>query len=281
MPIVSPVLEGLWCRPQRKALASARIAKPFHYSIGWGLKLSMDTTQYPGLIPSYEHERLTALQPYQVLGTPGQEVFNDFVSIVAKLFDMPIALVSLVRATDVVFIGNEGLPDAQVMARQDSMCSVAILNDDLTEFRDVAAQPCALVNPYVAQEMNLGFYAGQALRSPEGLSLGSLCIIDRRPRQLTPSESDLLKDLAQVAQELLRLQAALATGFTVPEALHTRIDATVQQSLTRLGTLAALLQLDPAPESEDTQRYHDSRLDEARYLAQTLYRELQTVLAKA
>ena len=68
----------------------------------------MSMAQYPDLIPSYEHERLAALQPYRVLGTPGQEVFNDFVGVVAKLFEVPIALVSLVREDDVVFIGNEG-----------------------------------------------------------------------------------------------------------------------------------------------------------------------------
>ncbi|MGY3087618.1 hypothetical protein ACVWYF_000644 [Hymenobacter sp. UYAg731] len=240
----------------------------------------MDTTQYPGLIPSHEHERLAALQPYQVLGTPGQEVFNDFVSIVAKLFDMPIALVSLVRADDVVFIGNEGLPEAQVVDRQDSMCSVAILSDDLTEFRDVAAAPCALVNPYVAQQMHLGFYAGQALRTPGGLAVGSLCIMDRRPRQLSPSEGHLLRDLAQVAQELLRLQAALATGFTVSEALLPRLDATVQQSLTRLATLAALNEWEATADTAEAQRYTESRLDEARYLAQALHRELLAVLGK-
>ena len=240
----------------------------------------MDTTQYPGLIPSYEHERLAALQPYQVLGTPGQEVFNDFVSIVAKLFDMPIALVSLVRADDVVFIGNEGLPEALVVNREDSMCSVAILSDELTEFRDIAAQPCALVNPFVAQQMHLGFYAGQALRNSKGLAVGSLCIMDRRSRQLTPSEGRLLKDLAQVAQELLRLQAALATGFTVPEALPTRLDATVQQSLTRLATLAELNQWEAA-DTDEARQYAESRLDEARYLAQSLHRELQTLLPVA
>ena len=111
----------------------------------------MTSTNYPALIPSYEHQRLEALQPYQVLGTPGQELFNDFVSIVAKLFDMPIALVSLVRADDVVFIGNEGLPDALVVPREDSMCSVAILNDGLTVYEDVATRPCDLVNPFVSQ----------------------------------------------------------------------------------------------------------------------------------
>ena len=268
-----------------------RMATPFAYqcrcrqtfALFWTLaaanfRFVMNTPQYPGLIPSYEHERLAALQPYQVLGTPGQELFNDFVSIVAKLFDMPIALVSLVRADDVVFIGNEGMPEAQVVPREDSMCSVAILHDDLTEFRDVAAAPCALVNPYVAQQLHLGFYAGQALRSPEGQPLGSLCIIDRRPRQLSPSEGKLLGDLAQVAQELLRLQAAQAAGMAVSAAMRARLDATVQQSLTRLATLAELNAWDAAPEKADTQRYDESRLDEARFLAQTLHRELKALL---
>ena len=238
----------------------------------------MPSLNYPGLIPSYEHERLEALQPYQVLGTPGQEIFNDFVGIVAKLFDMPIALVSLVRADDVVFIGNEGLPEAQIAEREDSMCSVAILNDDITEFKDVAATPCELVNPFVAQQMRLGFYAGQALRTPTGQAVGSLCIIDRRPRQLSPQEGELLRELALVAQELLRLQAARAADASLLPALRTRLDGPVQQSLTRLATLAELRQWETTTDPEEAQHYDDSRLDEARYLAQTLYRELQAAL---
>ena len=242
----------------------------------------MTSTKYPGLIPSYEHERLEALQPYQVLGTPGQELFNDFVGIVAKLFDMPIALVSLVRADDVVFIGNKGLSEALVVDRGDSMCSVAILNDDITEFQDVATTPCELVNPFVAQQMQLGFYAGQALRTPSGQAVGSLCIIDRRPRQLSVLESELLRELALVAQELLRLQAARATDdAALLPALRIRLDGSVHQSLTRLTTLAELRQWETATDSAEAQRYADSRLDEARYLARTLYRELQAVKVQA
>lgn len=240
--------------------------------------MAVASTKYPGLVPSYEHERLEALQPYQVLGTPGQELFNDFVGIVAKLFDMPIALVSLVRADDVVFIGNKGLSESPVVDREDSMCSVAILNDDITEFQDVAATPCELVNPFVAQQMQLGFYAGQALRTPSGQAVGSLCIIDRRPRQLSPQESELLRELALVAQELLRLQAACATdAAALLPALRIRLDSSVQQSLTRLTTLAELRQWETNTDPAEAQRYADSRLDEARYLVRTLHRELQAV----
>ncbi|MBD2720708.1 GAF domain-containing protein [Hymenobacter armeniacus] len=233
--------------------------------------------QYPELIPSYEHQRLAALQPYQVLGTPGQALFNDFVGVVAKLFDMPIALVSLVRAADVVFIGNTGLPEALVVDREDSMCSVAILNDDISQFPDIAAEPCNLVNPYVAQHLQLGFYAGQALRAPDGMAVGTLCVIDRRPRQLSAMEQALLKELAQVAQELLRLQAAQAADPALTPALRARIDVPLQQSLTRLNTLAELRQWEPSADTEEARRYNDSRLEEARYLALTLFRELQAV----
>ena len=240
----------------------------------------MDQTQYPDLIPSYEHERLDALQPYQVLGTPGQGVFNDFVGVVANLFDVPIALVSLVRADDVVFIGNEGLPDTQAVPREDSMCSVAILHEGLTVFDDIPAQPCTLVNPFVAQQMHLGFYAGQALRAPNGQPLGSLCIIDRKPRRLSPAEGQLLTQLGLVAQDLLTLQAVAAAEAAFDPALRLRLDGLVQQSLTRLHTLAELRTLDHAPDAADATRYTASRLDEASYLAQSLHRELLRVLEK-
>ena len=236
----------------------------------------MTSASYPDLIPSYEHERLTALLPYQVMATPGQELFNVFVSVVAKLFDTPIALISLVRADDVVFIGNMGMPEAPIVDREDSMCSVAILQDGLTVFEDVATQPCALVNPFAAQQMQLGFYAGQALRAPNGMAIGSLCVLDRKPRQLTPAEGELLKQLALVAQDLLQLQAAQASGLP---ALRSRLEGPLQESLTRLVTLAELREWDHAADAADIERYTNSRLDEAKYLAQAMHRELRAALA--
>ena len=239
----------------------------------------MNHNRYPDLIPAYEHERLEALRPYQVLGTPGQGVFNDFVSVVAKLFEVPIALVSLVRDTDVVFVGNAGLSEAGVVNREDSMCSVAILQDGLTVFEDLATQPCALVNPFAAQQLRLGFYAGQALRTPRGEAVGSLCIIDRQARRLTPDEGELLRQLALVAQDLLRLQAIKAADPALPPALRARLEGPLRQSLTRLDTLAGLQQYSGADPAE-AERYVRERLDEASYLTQAMRRELQAALAE-
>lgn len=239
----------------------------------------MKPSHYPDLIPSFEHERLEALQPYQVLGTPGQGLFNDFVSVVAKLFDAPIALISLVRDTDVVFVGNEGLPEAPTANREDSMCSVAILQDGLTVFEDLVTQPCALVSPYAAQQLRLGFYAGQALRAPGGMPIGSLCVLDRQPRQLSPAEGELLRELAFVAQDLLHLQATEAANDALTLTLRARFDGPLQQTFTRLATLADLQAFEPVANSAEAQHYTDSRLDEARYLAQTMRRELQAAQA--
>ncbi|MDQ2792904.1 MAG: hypothetical protein M3Y12_02690, partial [Bacteroidota bacterium] len=169
-----------------------------------------------------------------------------------------------------------------VVDREDSMCSVAILHEGPTVFDNIPARPCTLVNPYVAQEMHLGFYAGQALRAPDGQPLGSLCVIDRKPRHLSPAEGQLLTQLGLVAQDLLTLQAASASEAAFDPALRLRLDGLVQQSLTRLHTLAELRTLDLAldPDPADAARYDAARLDEASYLAQSLHRELLRVLGK-
>lgn len=238
----------------------------------------MDTAAYPTLIPSFEHQRLQALQPYQVLGTPGQGLFNDLVGVVAKLFAAPIALVSLVRAADVVFVGNAGLPEATGANREDSLCSVAILQDGLTMFDDLVAQPCANINPLATRQMQLRFYAGQALRTPDGQPLGTLCVIDRVARQFSEAEGHLLTQLAAVAEDLLRLQAALLNNSPLTEALRTRLDAALVPSLTRLETLAQLRSWEPSAETTPAQQYQQSYFDEAGYLAATLHRELQATI---
>lgn len=234
----------------------------------------MQPTLYPDLIPSYEHERLEALQPYQVLGTPGQALFNDFVSVVAKLLDAPIALISLVRASDMLFVGNSGLPDATGINREDSMCSIAILNDGLTVFEDLATEPCALVNPFAAQQMQLAFYVGLPLRAPGGMAIGTLCVLDRRPRRLAEAERAL------VAQDLLQLQVLQAADQRLAPALRVRFDRPLQNSLSRLTTLAGLRECDPAnpADSAPDQCYAGSRLEEAKRLVNSLHWELTTAL---
>ena len=234
----------------------------------------MNRSHYPGLIPSFEHERLEALQPYQVLATPGQGVFNDFVGVVAKLFDVPIALVSLVRESDVVFVGNAGLQEVPVTDRENSLCSVAILQDGLTVFEDLATQPCELVNPFAAQAMRLGFYAGQALRTPDGLPIGSLCILDRQARHLSEAESHLLAELALVAQGLLQVQAARAADLSLLPVLRNRLDGPLRRSFARLVEMAELRREAGGGDTPPA----DFHLEESLRLARTMQQVLQGIM---
>ncbi|MBC8083553.1 MAG: hypothetical protein H7Z21_10110, partial [Hymenobacter sp.] len=151
--------------------------------------------------------------------------------------------------------------------------------DGLAVFEDVATEPCALINPFAAQQMQLGFYAGQALRTPGGQAIGSLCVLDRKPRHLSPAESQLLEQLALVAQDLLLLQTTQVADSGL-RTLRTRLDGPLLQSLTRLTTLAELNEWDAAPDAAEAQRYTDARLDEARHLTQAMHRELQAALAE-
>lgn len=257
------------------------LPKTFSENYYFALVMSCLPNPNPELVPPVEEKRLEALRPYRVLGTPGLEVFNEFVSVVAKLFDVPIALVSMVREADVVFVGNVGLSEVPVAARADSLCSVAILREGLTIFEDLVNEPCTLVNPEAARQLELFFYAGQSLRTSAGLAIGSLCIIDHKARHLAPAEAELLQQLALLAQDLLHLQAMKAADKTLLPSLRIRLERPVRQALARLDSLNQLSQMNPAATPAEVQSTLNARFDEARQLTMTMHEELRRALAAA
>lgn len=234
---------------------------------------------HPDLIPADESERLEALRRYQVLSAPGQRLFNDLVSIVAKLFGVPIALVSLVGAEDVVFAGNAGLPGLERAPRPDSLCSVAILQDGITVYENLLLRPCHLTNSGAAQALNLQFYAGSALRTADGYPIGTLCVMDHTPRSFSVEESILLDSLGDVAMALLDLRVALETDVALAPALWQRINDGISQSLTRIDTLASLQGWETSPDTAAALAYQQSRHEEATRVVRVLHNELRQVLA--
>lgn len=239
----------------------------------------IELAAHPDLIPTYEPHRLEALRPYQLLSVPGQQLFNDLVGIVAKLFGVPIALVSLVEAEEVVFAGNVGLPGLERVARPDSLCSVAILQDGVTVYENLLVRPCHLTNPGAAAALDLQFYAGQSLRSADGYPVGTLCVMDYAPRTFSGEESALLASLGDVAMVLLDLRVALTTDPALADALRQRVDARIDQSLTRIDTLASLQQWESAPDTEAALAYRLSSREEATQVVRVLHAELRQALA--
>lgn len=235
------------------------------------------STTHPELVPSFEPQRLEALRQYQVLNVPGEAIFNELVAIVARLFNVPVSLLSLVQEEEVQFIGNAGLPGVAAVPRPDSLCSVAILQDGITLYEDLLQRPCHLTTQAAAHDLNLHFYAGCALRTASGYAIGALCVMDRQPRHFSMAERALLDSLGSIAMSLLDLRAAQLNAPTLVPAVSADIYDRIGQSLDRISTLADLRQWE-APNSPEAQAYEQSSLEEATHVTRVMQLELQALL---
>jgi len=232
------------------------------------------------LLPANEAARLAALGHYQHLSTLGEPLVEELVALTAKLFAAPVALVSLVEAATVRFVGNIGLPGTEQIDRQQSLCAVAILHEETTVFENLVDEPCDLVDPFVSRANNLLFYAGHALRTPEGYGIGSLCIMDHVARTFSPAERTLLASLTEAVQQVLTLRTALANDPQLAATLWAGIAARITPSLTRIHTLLELSAWEETPETVAAQAYRTSYHEEATLIVQALNDELRTALLR-
>src|ERR1017187_6170171 len=158
-------------------------------------------------IPLNEHARLELLRQYGILDTAAEPAFDEITARAAQICQTPISLLSFVDRDRTWFKSNTGLPLREI-PRDASFCAHAICQNDLYMPPDLLADERFSHNPLVTQKPHLRFYAGMPLLSPEGLALGTLCVIDRRPRELTPEQTDELKELAKGAVLLLEIRRA-------------------------------------------------------------------------
>lgn len=153
--------------------------------------------------PENESARLLALTQCSILDTPPEERFDRITRLAQTLFGTEMALVSLVDADRQWFKSRQGL-DASETPRDISFCGHAILGADILEVADARQDPRFVDNPLVVGPPHIRFYAGAPLKTADGHRVGTLCIIDSKPRQLTSRERNLLTDLAGCVEEELR-----------------------------------------------------------------------------
>jgi PAS domain S-box-containing protein len=158
-------------------------------------------------LPPDEPARLAALRRYQILDTPPDGAFDNLTAMAAALFKVPIAIVSLVDHDRIWFKSHHGL-DASETDREPGLCASAIFSPEVYHIRDAATDVRALANPLVAQGFGLRFYAAAPLRTHDGFNLGTLCIIDREPRELSRFEAELLTKLAAAVMDQMELRLA-------------------------------------------------------------------------
>ncbi|HAV49025.1 MAG TPA: histidine kinase, partial [Brevundimonas sp.] len=161
--------------------------------------------------PSWtEAERLAALRDYEILDTEPERAFDDIVDLVATLFDAPIAVVNLIDEGRQWFKAEKGL-GVRETPLETSFCAHAILQADHMVVPDATQDPRFACNPLVTEAPGLRFYAGQLLKSAEGLPLGTLCVLDTRARAEGPSDIQMktLEVLAAQVMTQLNLRRAL------------------------------------------------------------------------
>lgn len=150
-------------------------------------------------LPPNESERLRSLKALGLLDTPPEERFDRITRLAQALFDVPIALMSLSDADRQWFKSRQGLDVAEI-PRERSFCDRAIQGSELFIVPDATRDPRFSDNPLVAGPAGVRFYAGAPLSAPGGQKIGTLCLIDRRPRELSPQQRTALRDLADLMQ---------------------------------------------------------------------------------
>jgi len=159
-------------------------------------------------LPLDEAARLDALRRYDVLDSPREAAFERIATMAARVFDVPTVLISLVDE-DRQWLKSAYGCDLSETARDIAFCAHAILQDEVMVVPDASLDARFVDNPLVTGAPFVRFYAGAPLQTSEGFKLGTLCLLDTRPRELTPNERATLSDLAAVVVDELELRIAM------------------------------------------------------------------------
>lgn len=152
-----------------------------------------------------EAGRMRAVERYRILDTPADGAFDRIAALAARLFTVPVAIVSVVDHDRIWFKAHHGT-DVTEIGRDPGLCASAILQEDAWVIENAATDPRTLANPLVAGDFGLQFYAGVPLRTPDGYNLGTFCILDREPRTFTAADRRTLEDLAAIVMNDLEMR---------------------------------------------------------------------------
>jgi eukaryotic-like serine/threonine-protein kinase len=156
-----------------------------------------------------EAQRLEAVRRYDILDTPPDGSFDRITGLAAQLFDVPIALVTIVDEDRIWFKSRHGLDSVEEIGRDPGLCASAIFEDAPYVVEEARSDPRTLANPLVAGAFGLQFYAAAPLRTQDGHRLGTLCIIDREPRLFSPRQADVLQRLSEIVMDEMELRLSV------------------------------------------------------------------------
>jgi anti-sigma regulatory factor (Ser/Thr protein kinase) len=193
-----------------------------------------------------ETARLETLRSYKILDTDPEKAFDDLTLLAAHICETPVALISLIDSDRQWFKSRVGLGVSET-SREVSFCARAIQQSDLFIVPDASKDPRFSSNPFVVSDPKIRFYAGAPFTSSDGHPLGTLCVVDVVPRQLTPNQENALLALSrqvraqlELRKNLIELHAAMAERNRA-EAERDRTIAELRQALEHVQRLSGLL----------------------------------------
>ncbi|MET7458668.1 SpoIIE family protein phosphatase [Streptomyces sp. NPDC005574] len=162
----------------------------------------------PELVPDLDVEagRIAAVRRYDILDTPPDGAFDRVAAMAARLFDVPVATVTIVDTDRIWFKAAHGLEGVKEIGRDPGLCGSAILRDDALVIPDTLRDPVAADNPLVAGEMGVRFYAAAPIITPDGHRLGTVNVLDTKPRSITEDDTATLADLAAIVLDEMELR---------------------------------------------------------------------------
>jgi diguanylate cyclase (GGDEF)-like protein len=214
-------------------------------------------------LPPNERQRLATLRSLKILDTPAEERFDRITRLARRLFDVPIASVSLIDTDRQWFKSILGL-DSCESPRSTSFCGHTILREEPMVVPDAFEDERFRDNPLVTGDPNIRFYAGYPLSAPDGSKLGSLCLIDRRPRTISTEDLATLRELGRLIEaELVAMNLATSDALTGVSnlrgfleighhvlALASRIGHSLQLLVVKIPRIAGFYQKHGATEGE-------------------------------
>ncbi len=195
-----------------------------------------------------EDERLAALSRYAILDTPLEEAYDDITLLAASICNAPIAVINFIDRDRQWFKSEIGL-GVRETPLDISICAHAILQPGLFIVPDTLNDVRFACNPLVTGDPHLRFYAGALLESMDGHAIGTLCILDHTPRELTPGQKQSLTALSRQVMKLLELRRVGKEVVLLNERLNRTITESHHRIKNSLQTIAALIDMEAMPDT--------------------------------